>query len=145
MPATPFIGRAEELAEITGAWTAQTGAASGNGPRVVLVTGEAGSGKSRLVAEVLERLDPQPPVVLAGAARTLGAAPHDWLASVLSGHPLDGGVPAELAQRSPPPAPGPGWRPPRCCGPRSTWSAPCSTGAAASSSWRTCMTSTRPA
>ncbi|GAA3256096.1 helix-turn-helix transcriptional regulator [Dactylosporangium siamense] len=108
MPATPFIGRAEELAEITGAWTAQTGAASGNGPRVVLVTGEAGSGKSRLVAEVLERLDPPPPVVLAGAARTLGAAPHDWLASVLSGHPLDGGVPAELAQRSP--APGAGTR-----------------------------------
>ncbi|MET7424420.1 LuxR C-terminal-related transcriptional regulator [Dactylosporangium sp. NPDC005555] len=108
MPATPFIGRAEELAEITGAWAAQcsqvaTGRAAATGPRVVLVTGEAGSGKSRLVAAVLDRLDPRPPVVLAGAARTLGAAPHDWLASVLSGHPLDGGVPPELAQRSPAP------------------------------------------
>ena len=58
MPATPFIGRAEELAEIMGAWAAQNGAVSGRpgaqpggaGPRVVLVTGEAGSGKSRLVA-----------------------------------------------------------------------------------------------
>ncbi|MEV4516861.1 LuxR C-terminal-related transcriptional regulator [Dactylosporangium sp. NPDC049525] len=116
MPATPFIGRADELAEIVGAWAAQNGAVTGRpgppagpaGPRVVLVTGEAGSGKSRLVAEVLDRLDPQPPVVLAGAARTLGAAPHDWLASVLSGHPLDGGVPPELAQRSP--APGAGTR-----------------------------------
>ncbi|MEV0129547.1 LuxR C-terminal-related transcriptional regulator [Dactylosporangium sp. NPDC050688] len=124
MPATPFIGRAEELAEITGAWAAlnsrtgpATGAATGPaggpvpapaGPRVALVTGEAGSGKSRLVAEVLDRLEPRPPVVLAGTARTLGAAPHDWLASVLSGHPVDGGVPPELAQRSP--APGAGTR-----------------------------------
>ncbi|MDG6109213.1 AAA family ATPase [Dactylosporangium aurantiacum] len=109
MPATPFIGRAEELAEIMDAWAALAGRpgpaagplAAPAGPRVVLVTGEAGSGKSRLVAEVLDRLEPRPPVVLAGAARTLGAAPHDWLASVLSGHPVDGGVPPELAQRSP--------------------------------------------
>jgi DNA-binding CsgD family transcriptional regulator len=114
MPATPFIGRAESLAEITAAWAAQAtsqpaaGVASGVAPRVVLVTGEAGSGKSRLVAEALDRLDPRPPVVLAGAARTLGAAPHDWLASVLSGHPLGGGVPPELAQRTP--APGAGTR-----------------------------------
>ncbi|MFB9177090.1 LuxR C-terminal-related transcriptional regulator [Dactylosporangium sucinum] len=101
MPPAPFVGRASALAEITGAWRAAR-------PRVVLVTGEAGSGKSRLVAEVIDRIDA--PVVLAGAARTLGAAPHDWLASVLGRHPLssavvDAAVLAQLTQRAPEGAP----------------------------------------
>ncbi|WP_344406592.1 AAA family ATPase, partial [Dactylosporangium fulvum] len=106
MPAAPFVGRAAELAGIEGAW--RSGAS-----RVVLVTGEAGSGKSRLVSEVLDQIDAE--VVLAGAARTLGAAPHDWLASVLSGRstdglPVDEAVLAQLAQapvRTAGPAPGP--------------------------------------
>ncbi|WP_238016642.1 LuxR C-terminal-related transcriptional regulator [Dactylosporangium sp. AC04546] len=97
MPPAPFVGRASALAEITGAWRAAR-------PRVVVITGEAGSGKSRLVAEVLDRIDAA--VVLAGAARTLGAAPHDWLASVLGRRPLcappvDPAVLAHLTQRAP--------------------------------------------
>ncbi|MET7392241.1 LuxR C-terminal-related transcriptional regulator [Dactylosporangium sp. NPDC005572] len=97
MPPAPFVGRDSALAEITGAWRAAR-------PRVVVITGEAGSGKSRLVAEVLDRIDAS--VVLAGAARTLGAAPHDWLASVLGRRQLcvpavDPAVLAHLTQRAP--------------------------------------------
>jgi DNA-binding CsgD family transcriptional regulator len=99
MPTAPFIGRAAELADIAGAWAARR-------PGVVLITGEAGGGKSRLVAEVLGRLDLEAAPVLSGAARTLGAAPHDWLASVLSGRPaaglpVDEALLNQLAQRSP--------------------------------------------
>ena len=85
MPGTPLIGRAAELDAITSAWTG----ANGN-TTTVLITGEAGSGKSRLVAEAIERLNPQPAVVLSGAARTHGPAPYDWLASVLTGRDLSG-------------------------------------------------------
>ncbi len=47
----PFVGRAEELKALDGAWQV---AASGLG-RTVLVLGEAGAGKSRLVAEASVR------------------------------------------------------------------------------------------
>ncbi|MEV8512675.1 LuxR C-terminal-related transcriptional regulator [Dactylosporangium sp. NPDC051484] len=98
MPTAPFIGRAAQLAEIAEVWAARR-------PGIILITGEAGSGKSRLVAEALDRLDRAAATVLRGAARSLGAAPHDWLASVLSGHPAVG-LPVEesllnrLAQRT---------------------------------------------
>ncbi|MEV6931963.1 AAA family ATPase, partial [Dactylosporangium sp. NPDC051485] len=99
MPTAPFIGRAPQLAEIADAWATRR-------PGIVLITGEAGGGKSRLVAEVLDRLDLSRATVLRGAARSLGAAPLDWLASVLSGRPT-AGLPGDeallnrLAQRSP--------------------------------------------
>src|SRR5690348_309801 len=83
MPGTPLIGRAEELDAINSAWTG-----ANTNTTTVLITGEAGSGKSRLVAEAIERMNPQPAVVLAGAARTHGPAPYDWLASVLTGRDL---------------------------------------------------------
>jgi DNA-binding NarL/FixJ family response regulator len=92
MPRSPLIGRVDELAAISSAWMSTNHAAppaSAQAVTVVLITGEAGSGKSRLVAEVLERLRPAPGIVLAGAARTYGPAPHDWLASVLAGRELD--------------------------------------------------------
>ncbi len=82
MPVSPLIGRVEELDAISSAWT-------GTNHRVVLLTGEAGSGKSRLIAEAIDRLDPAADVVLAGSARTHGPAPYDWLASVLAGRDLD--------------------------------------------------------
>ncbi|MGI5244056.1 LuxR C-terminal-related transcriptional regulator [Dactylosporangium sp. CA-139066] len=98
MPTAPFIGRAAQLAEITEAWQAQR-------PGIILITGEGGSGKSRLVAEALAGLDLTATPVVRGAARSLGAAPHDWLASVLSGRPaaglpLDESLLNRLAQRS---------------------------------------------
>ncbi|WP_344618062.1 AAA family ATPase, partial [Dactylosporangium salmoneum] len=99
MPTAPFIGRAPQLAEIADAWATRR-------PGIVLITGEAGGGKSRLVAEVLNRLDLSSATVLRGSARSLGAAPHDWLASVLSGRPaaslpVDEALLNRLGQRSP--------------------------------------------
>ena len=85
MPGPPLIGRAGELDAISSAWIAANADTT-----TVLVTGEAGSGKSRLVAEAIERLSPEPDIVLAGAARTHGPAPYDWLASVLTGRDLAG-------------------------------------------------------
>jgi DNA-binding CsgD family transcriptional regulator len=88
MPPPQLIGRADELDAIAAAWT-QLVETPGRGPVVALVTGEAGSGKSRLVAEVLPRLAPVPAEVLAGSARTYAPAPYDWFASALSGRPVD--------------------------------------------------------
>jgi DNA-binding SARP family transcriptional activator/tetratricopeptide (TPR) repeat protein len=61
--ARPLFGRAAELRTLTAAWTA---ARAGHG-RVVLVTGEAGIGKTRLVAELARRVDN------AGARAAIGA------------------------------------------------------------------------
>jgi predicted ATPase len=58
--ATPFIGREEELDRLLAAWQQ---AKTGEG-RVVLVSGEPGIGKSRLVAEVAESLEPEPHIRL---------------------------------------------------------------------------------
>lgn len=79
----PFLGRSRELAVLTAAAGRALGGASG----LVVVEGEAGIGKSRLVAEVLNRLAPVrvgmgkcaeadrdlPYVPLAAALRALGA------------------------------------------------------------------------
>ncbi|MER7283500.1 AAA family ATPase, partial [Dactylosporangium sp. NPDC000244] len=98
MPTAPFIGRAAQLAEIEAAWAARR-------PGIVLITGEGGSGKSRLVAEALRRLDLTGTTVLRGSSRSQGAAPYDWLASVLTDRPA-ATLPVEesllnrLAQRS---------------------------------------------
>jgi DNA-binding CsgD family transcriptional regulator len=94
MPVT-MVGRAAELREIGRAWdrvTARERPAAGT----VVVTGAAGVGKSLLVAAALDSFTPRPYNVLRGMARVHGPAPYDWLACVLSGHPLpDLPVPAE--------------------------------------------------
>jgi DNA-binding CsgD family transcriptional regulator len=74
----PMVGRAEELAEIAQAWA--------DLPATVVVTGEAGCGKSLLVRAALAALDPPPVRVLAGRARLHAPAPYDWLAAVLGAH-----------------------------------------------------------
>ncbi|GAA3270799.1 AAA family ATPase [Dactylosporangium vinaceum] len=98
MPTAPFIGRAAQLAEIEAAW-------AGRRPGVVLITGEGGGGKSRLVAEVFRRLDLAHTPVLRGSSRAQGAAPYDWLASVLNGRaaaslPVEESLLNRLGQRS---------------------------------------------
>jgi DNA-binding CsgD family transcriptional regulator len=82
----PFVGRREELDAVLRAWRAVPG--DPDRARVVVVTGDAGTGKSRLVAEAVERLVPRPARVLSGQARTHAPAPYDWMASALSGHDL---------------------------------------------------------
>ncbi|WP_406038998.1 AAA family ATPase [Micromonospora sp. NBC_00898] len=84
-----MVGRAGELAELDRAWAAVV---SGHrpAPTVTVITGDAGVGKSLLVAAALEGFTPRPAVVLAGAARVHDPAPYDWLAAVLSGRDTAG-------------------------------------------------------
>jgi DNA-binding SARP family transcriptional activator/tetratricopeptide (TPR) repeat protein len=67
-PAGPMFGRASELAALTAAWSA---ARDGRG-RVVLVTGEAGIGKTRLVGELARRADNTGARVAVGAGVDVG-------------------------------------------------------------------------
>jgi class 3 adenylate cyclase len=57
---TPFVGREEELDQLLAAWRQ---AKTGEG-RVVLISGEPGIGKSRLVAELAQRVEPEPHIRL---------------------------------------------------------------------------------
>jgi len=77
-----MVGRAHERDELVGAWSRQ---AVGGPGRTAVVTGEAGIGKSLLLATALDAFDPPPGVVLAGTARVHTPAPYDWLAAVLAG------------------------------------------------------------
>ena len=88
MSTLPLVGRDEELAAIRDSWRRLVG--SPQRARVALLTGEPGAGKSRLVAEAVESLDPPPHRVLTGQARTHSPAPYDWTASALSGRDLSG-------------------------------------------------------
>jgi len=94
MPAT-MVGRAAELAEIGAAWAA-LGVAGASGRGTVVITGDAGLGKSTLVAAALAALAPAPRTVLSGTARIHSPAPYDWLAAVLTGRdPADLPIPVQ--------------------------------------------------
>jgi DNA-binding CsgD family transcriptional regulator len=110
----PIVGRAGQVAEIAGAWAALAGrperadeATAGSatpadrrapqrahrgaaGLRTVVITGDAGVGKSALAAAALEALTPRPVAVLSGTARIHTPAPYDWLAAVLTGRDTTG-------------------------------------------------------
>ena len=103
--AAPMFGRATELAALTTAWTA---ARDGRG-RVVLVTGEAGIGKTRLIAELARRADNAGARVAVGAGVDVGGeaplAVWQELARALVGvvppPPERAGWPAELGRLAP--------------------------------------------
>ncbi|SCL58537.1 AAA ATPase domain-containing protein [Micromonospora citrea] len=79
-----MVGRAGELAELDRAWST-VACSRRSAPAVAVITGEAGVGKSLLVAAALDAFAPRPAVVLSGAARVHSPAPYDWLAAVLTG------------------------------------------------------------
>ncbi|MEU4773476.1 LuxR family transcriptional regulator [Micromonospora sp. NPDC023644] len=79
-----MVGRAGELAELDRAWSTVV-TSRRSAPAVAVITGEAGVGKSLLVAAALDAFAPRPAVVLSGAARVHSPAPYDWLAAVLTG------------------------------------------------------------
>jgi DNA-binding CsgD family transcriptional regulator/predicted ATPase len=87
-----LVGHSDDLSELTHAWLASD---AGRGWTVVVI-GESGVGKSRLVTEALAMLRPAPRTVLTGAARLHSPAPYDWLAAVLdrAAPPASGAIPA---------------------------------------------------
>jgi DNA-binding SARP family transcriptional activator/tetratricopeptide (TPR) repeat protein len=103
--ATPMFGRIGELAALTAAWSA---ARDGRG-RVVLLTGEAGIGKTRLVRELARRADNAGARVAVGAGVDVGGeaplAMWQELARALVAvvpQPLEAaGWPAELGRLAP--------------------------------------------
>jgi DNA-binding SARP family transcriptional activator/tetratricopeptide (TPR) repeat protein len=101
----PLFGRAAELRTLMAAWTA---ARAGHG-RVVLITGEAGIGKTRLVAELARRAENAGARTAIGAGVDVGgAAPlATWqelvpqLARVVPAPPDHADWPAELGRLTP--------------------------------------------
>jgi DNA-binding SARP family transcriptional activator/tetratricopeptide (TPR) repeat protein len=105
MGSRPLYGRAAELRTLMAAWTA---ARAGHG-RVVLITGEAGIGKTRLVAELARRAENAGARTAIGAGVDVGgAAPlATWqelvpqLARGVPAPPEDADWPAELGRLAP--------------------------------------------
>ena len=103
--ARPLFGRARELAVLTAAWSA---ARDGHG-RVVVVTGEGGIGKTRLVTELARRADNAGGRVAVGAGVDVGGeAPFAvWqelvgqLVRTVPFPPEDAGWPQELGRLAP--------------------------------------------
>lgn len=87
--AFPFVGRAAQLAQLTSAWTR---AARGRGS-LVLVSGEAGTGKSRIASELALLVGAQGGRVLRGATPSPEQRPYQSIVSALrSAAPLIAGL-----------------------------------------------------
>ncbi len=80
-PAFPFVGRDAQLAQLTNAWTR---AARGRGS-LVLIGGEAGTGKSRIASELALVATAQGARVLRGATPSPEQRPFQAIASALRG------------------------------------------------------------
>jgi class 3 adenylate cyclase len=76
----PFVGRADELTQLR----EEAQRASAGEPRIVLLVGETGAGKSRLMVEVARELHGQGAIVLYGAADPLVSMPFDAFAAALA-------------------------------------------------------------
>jgi DNA-binding CsgD family transcriptional regulator/tetratricopeptide (TPR) repeat protein len=79
VPSYPFAGRSREL----GALRALLPRAEGEGRRAALVTGDAGSGKSRLVRELAHELAADDVLVLYGACDAVVRAPYGAIVEAL--------------------------------------------------------------
>jgi DNA-binding CsgD family transcriptional regulator/tetratricopeptide (TPR) repeat protein len=77
--ASPFVGRADELATL-GALVPR---AAGEGRRIALIGGEAGSGKSRLVREFAHRVADEGVLVIYGACDAVVPTPYGPFAEAL--------------------------------------------------------------
>jgi DNA-binding SARP family transcriptional activator len=75
----PLLGREPELAALRGAWVRSRP----DSRQLVLVTGEPGIGKTRLVSEFAAGLDPERVAVLYGAARQEALVPYEPLIDCL--------------------------------------------------------------
>jgi DNA-binding CsgD family transcriptional regulator len=72
VPSSPFVGRSHELAVLRGV----SSRGRGEGPRIALVGGEAGSGKSRLVREFAHEMSDRGALVLYGACDAVVRSPY---------------------------------------------------------------------
>ncbi|MEO6835960.1 MAG: AAA family ATPase [Candidatus Tumulicola sp.] len=80
-PLLPFTGRGEIMATLGAKWTQ---AAHGHG-NTVLISGEAGIGKSRVTAELGLRAESEGARPLAGAATAVESSPYDAVTQALRG------------------------------------------------------------
>lgn len=104
----PLVGRARERHALEEAWSV----AMDSGPRLALVAGEAGVGKTRLVAELARSLHERGATVLAGRCDAGLAVPYQPVVEALAHHvrhaeaagPVDrlGPAPEQLARIHPP-------------------------------------------
>jgi DNA-binding SARP family transcriptional activator len=92
---TALVGRGRELSTLRGLWRAVR---EGEGARLVLVTGEAGIGKSRLVRELALEVREEGAVVLHGSADEDLLVPHQHLVTAFE-HFFAVAAPDELRRR----------------------------------------------
>jgi DNA-binding SARP family transcriptional activator/tetratricopeptide (TPR) repeat protein len=110
----PLVGRGDELRRLEAAW----GRARAGDPAVVLVLGEAGSGKTRLLAELSRRVHAEGAAVMLGRCYEDAVIPYAPFTEALRGRAaarlaaLPGWIATELARLLPelgaPPAAGAG-------------------------------------
>jgi DNA-binding CsgD family transcriptional regulator len=84
-----LVGRADAVRELISAWDRVPRETTHGGPQTVVITGEAGVGKSRLISAAVDAIRERDAsvTVLSASARVHSPAPYDWLAGILSQAP----------------------------------------------------------